>query len=516
MKLAAGQPIVVKPYLDTCLDNPFVFDVVCLSPRSENCLIRDNSFQTRPGIVSLGGAFGEVVLGSIGLRSLDDVSQVIIGTSSKWRKFNSAGLTWDDISGGLALTQSAFPVTFAYFFQGGIQYVIGVNGADATKEFDLAGTAYADLENAPIARTVTTVVNRLMFGAIGAGNSYLPQTVKWSATGQRTVYPALAFNDLTDTPDHIVQIGNLGRRAVAIMKEESQWLALSQPGSDANAFEFQLLDYQPGPIGPAAGDRGPRGLQWIYLGTDGNLRAFDGVTGTIIKNTQKYIGTRLNFNRRHLTTVRYIPNRQEIWSILALDMDDYPTHLMVYSYLTNGLYLERLQTDIPVTHLGRINAEYDTVTDDLPDLPTDQQLNVPTDQLGVTAPGSTILVGGTTGAFTADGLSDSGGKISNDWRFVLPIIPRMEYEFDGVELQMQQSASDPLQISVLAGQNFDSLTETILGTIVPTASPTFGETHALHLQDALRARIVVVRFSGYGFFTMRRFEVYAWPRSVMA
>jgi hypothetical protein len=465
--MAAGNPIVINSGLDTCLDNTLAYASPCFTPACENVILRDREFQTRPGLNPLGSNATEMVLGSIWLRNLTDVSQIVLGTTTNWRLFNNSTQLWVDISGGVPLTNSDLPITFTYFFQGGVQYVIGVNGTDPTKEFNLAGAAYANLANAPIARTVCTVAGRVFFGAIKVGGTLFPQTCQWSAAGQRTVYPALAKNDVADTSDHIVLVINLGRRAVAIMKEQSQHLALSQPGSDANAFEFQLLDYQPGPIG-ACRRRSRSGRPSDRItGIDFNLRAFDGVKGTVIKDTQKYLLGRLNFAARALTSVRYYPARQEIWCAVPLDTDTIPTHLLVYSYITGGVTLDRVPTDLPISHLGKFYAEFDTVTDALPDIPTDQLPDVPTDQLGISSRGETLLAGSSANVFSLEGQTDNGFNIVNDWQIALPVLPRQEYQFDGLEALFAPTTILPITISVRIGQTLETLTEMVLGYIIP-------------------------------------------------
>lgn len=513
--MPAGEPIVVDiKNLGTFIDNP-PFDTLGLTDRSQNVIVRENELQTRPGINPLGQTFSnERVLGfAPPTRDLNDQAVFVLATSQRWYKLNSAALTFIDISGGVSLTATLMPSVFTYFFQGGHQFYIGVNGTDPTKEFDIQqNTTYANVSTAPIGRTIATIANRLVIGNLTIAAARFPNDLMWSAVANRQSWPAQARNTLPDTADQIVSIKPLGRSAGAILMERSQWIMQSQPGSDASAFSFTLMDQSPGPLGPAAVDVGPGGMQVVYLGEDLNLWSFNGVKAELIFSTQRYLNGRVNFAYRQITSLAYLHAKQEIWVAISLSEDTLPTHILVYSYRTQQVYIQRTSVLNPITAMGLCICELTTVTNNLPNVPTDQLTDIPTNFLGVSSNIEELMAGNQNGVFTWEGTLDDGYGISGDWQFLLPVVPKMNYTFDGVEAIVEpvESFGFGFFVSVQIGSSYDDLTEYQLGSFSPATSLWIARTNT-----ELVGRIVIVRIYGTGFLKIRRLEIYAWPQKVL-
>ncbi len=452
-----APPIVVPPAASVFLDEPMAGGRVGLLPSSINILNRYASMRSRPGLQHLGQILNERVLGSIWFRDHADTVQLVIGQPTRWRHLNNATRVLEDLSstiglfdvptddlpdvptdelpdvvtdqlgipqGGALHGSDLMPVTFCLFEQGGRQYVIGVNDVDPPKQWTPGATSYATVEDAPIARTVCVVANRLLFGYLtDADGKKLPQRLKWSKVGRRLDYSDLAQSDLLDVFDHIVAVRPMGRKAGAVYREWSEWLAVAVQGSDARAFDFILQDNKPGPIGPAA--VAIVGLRHIYFGSDLNVYSFDGVQAQIVAATANLLRGRIVNERKRLVSAAYSPVDREVWIALPLDADDVPTHLLIWSELTGGVFLGRVPMDLAVSHFGTWQAELDTVTDALPDIPTDQLPDVPTDALGFSTRQVLLIAGagGPRSTIEIPGTAPTEGTVVDTPTDGLPDVP---------------------------------------------------------------------------------------------
>jgi len=510
--MPAGTPITVPAIVGTFINNP-PFNQIGFTDQSLNVLIREDELQTRPGLNQVGQNLNEIVLGfAPPCRDTSDQTVLIAATNLHWWKLNMATDLYTNIA-NVALTQALMPTTFTYFFQGAHQYMIGVNDKDPTKEFDITqNTVFATIAAAPIGRTCATVANRVVIGNLLYSGTRFPNDVQWSSVADRTSWPAIARNTLPDTADNIMAIRTLGRNSAAILMERSQWIMQAQLGSDAAAFSFTVMDHSPGPIGPAACDIGPGGMQVVYLGEDGNIWSFNGVQSQMIYQTQRYIAGRVNFVTKYLTAVAYQHAQQEIWISIALDGDFYPTHLLIYSYKNSQVYIQQTPSTIPVTAMGLCICELSTPTNQLPDVPTNQLPDIPTNFLGVSSKIEELIMGNTVGTYHWEGTLDAGSNIFNDWRLLMPVIPGSNYVFDGLEIMAEpmDAQSGAFTVSVQLGPAYDNLTETILGVLDPSDSATLSITNV-----ELNGRVVVVRITGNGYLKIRRLEVRAWEARVM-
>lgn len=532
--MPSGVGLRLPPPPGQLLADPLASDTGGLI-ESENLINRYGSLRSRPGMTQVGGALlgGHPVVGSFFVRDKQGLTgsiQLVVGTTATWWHLNNGTVAWDDLSagGGPPLTGNFAPVIFTYFEQGGNQYIIGVNDKNPAIEWQVgAAPPYAAVATGYIARSVCTVANRLFYGNVTIGGTRFPTMVAWSSPLDRTSNPALARQPLLDTADHIITVRRMGRTAAVIYREWSQWLATAQANDDANAFAFTVQDRQPGPIGPAAVAEGP-GLRHTYFGSDLNLYSFDGNSATIIAATADVLRTRFNSSARFLVNAVYSPNDQEVWVSLPLSNEPFPTHVMVYSFQTGGVFFQRWQ-DHPTTMLGLWQQELETPTDALPDIPTDHLPDVPTDQLGLLQLQTVLItgtqVGTTVSVNTLDGVSQFGQPISYLADLLLPIRDG-DYEFDGVNLMVEEpDVSLPITVSVLYGQSYDSLTTLVLGIVDPTIpsdqEAVAGGPNKIELRTteaSIRARIIRIQLTVQAAVAVniRRLEVLAWPRQRMA
>lgn len=523
-----GAPTLIPPPPTTILGEALTARQQALfTADAYNGLVRgyapqlvDAFLLSRPGLLAIGDTLNEQVNGSISVRDADGQQFLIVGTPLKWWSFNNTTLLWANITGTALVGANTQPVIFAFWQLTSTQIVIGTNRADLPRQFNLTGTAYTTLSNAPRADSVAIVANRAVFARTVEAGVKFPSRARWSAAGDQTTYPAGAFVDVGDTADQAVAVRALGRRAGAFYKEHSQWIlnAVAR-ASDANAFEVLMLDKQPGPMGAAAIDDGPGGLTHVYLGLDGNLYLFDGVRVSLLAWTSEKIAGDLAFASSPLTCVKYFPREQEVWVLVPLGADVLPTNLLIYSVKTGGIYLEKL--GVALSHLGSYFAETQTIINSLPDVVIDNLPNIPIDQLGLTTTGTKLTAGSATKMFEWSGATDDGTAITVDWQWALPVLDGEEYEIDGVEAIFRDPGSDvTVTISVKLGSTWDNLVETTLGTINPNANettvPPAGTPPTLPASGALRGRVAVVRIlvTASVALRLRRLEVWGWHRKL--
>jgi hypothetical protein len=136
----------------------------------------------------------------------------------------------------------------------------------------------------PPARDIAVIDNRMVIvNTVENGTRYLHR-VRWSAAGDFTRWPVLAYNDVLDAEDDpIVAIQPLGQNLADVCGQQSIFILSGQEGDDANAFATERLetaDGFAGPASPAAIIRA-EGLQY-WVSYKGYIKSFDGVNVTPI------------------------------------------------------------------------------------------------------------------------------------------------------------------------------------------------------------------------------------------
>jgi hypothetical protein len=524
--MAQGQPTRVPTPPGILLFDPLANDDGGLLPSSSNLIQRYGTLESRPGFTLMGTLVaGDISLGAFYIRDKTGSIRFFVGSDRRLYEFNNASRVMDILTGPALTGSINCPTTFTYFEQGAVQYAICVNGVDGAMEHDVTTATYGLVSTGYIARSVCTVANRLLYGNLTIGGVRYPTMVAWSAAGDRTVNPAGARVALIDEGGHIIAVRRGRRKSAYIYREDSIWTATAKVASDANAFDFDVASQSPGPVGPAAIASDPSFRQ-MYLGSDLNLRFFDGTNADILAPTSDFLSGRFNPLFAALTQVVYDPIAQELKISLPLDGDTIPTHALTYSFITKGVFPVPWNRIYPVTLLASWQVELETPTCLLPDVPTCELPDVPTCQLGFTPGQQTVVIGSSANVGTHDGTDDLGEPIATAFDILMPMLPAGEYEFDGVEVQAPPSCPS-MTVSVLVGPTYDTCIHEIpLGTIDPSIVPPLYGTgppedvaggpnqSTLRSDDTLRGRCVIVRFRCTSplQFQVRRIELTQFSR----
>lgn len=129
----------------------------------------------------------------------------------------------------------------------------------------------------PPARDIAIIANRVVLLNTVEGGVRQPRRVRWSANGDATRWPVLAYLDMLDADDPAVGLQGLGSNLAAAVGERSMFFLQAVQGDDANAFvDSRVYGAQglPGPVSPAAIVSVEGRL--VYFGLDGRVYAFDG------------------------------------------------------------------------------------------------------------------------------------------------------------------------------------------------------------------------------------------------
>lgn len=315
-----GQPLVIYPAsLQT--DVPVSFrDQPALDQSSSNIYYFRGALTTREGWRQLAVTVdGKNITGMFTFQGQDGTFNLITASTDHVYKSSAPSYaTLTDITGGTALTMLDTGATvLTALLDLSKSGFIATNNKDPPYLWKLGDATRTILAAAPaIARTVCTSMvgignSRVVFGNTTESGTRFPSRVRWSALGDPTTYPATAIADLLSTPDSIVAVRAFTRQTFAIYKDKSQWLGIAQQGSDAAAFRFELIDRQPGPIGPNAVYDGPHNSH-VYLANDGNLYQFDGSSSRVISRTSDVQGVFFDSARSENNTILYDTRRNVI------------------------------------------------------------------------------------------------------------------------------------------------------------------------------------------------------------
>jgi hypothetical protein len=160
---------------------------------------RIDGYGPLPKLATIGTAVPARVIGAYASRRSNGSTDLFCGTTTKLYRYNIATASWDDVTrsvGGDYTTPDGYYWNFAQF--GG--RLIACNGFDATQYIDVdgAGTNFAALTNAPIARYVQTVGDFLMFGNLSTDIN----AIAWSGINDSEYYTyGFRGSDLQTFPD---------------------------------------------------------------------------------------------------------------------------------------------------------------------------------------------------------------------------------------------------------------------------------------------------------------------------
>lgn len=240
-----------------------------------NVIIRNNRLFVRPGLKTMDTTgFGEQVMGGLFYKLASGVKRTIAAGITKRKYFD--GSQWIDITGPVWTGDRTTFARFVPFPTGATIYYIGVNGKDATVEWDgLTATDSALGGSAPIAKDVCVCANRVIYGNVIVGGIPYPNAFIYSAFNNHQSTPAANIVNVSEGTGVIVAVRTLSEQSFAVYTERAQHVVTAQGG--VAPFLTNYRDRQPGPVSAAAVVSADQGLH-RYLGNDGNFYQFDGVS----------------------------------------------------------------------------------------------------------------------------------------------------------------------------------------------------------------------------------------------
>ncbi len=496
-----GEPRPLPIQVGQALGEPLQAPNGALLSTSQNTIGRYNQLRVRPGLTAIGNAIADPAIGQFSFIDTGGVSNLVIGTPSRWYALNNTLGVFTDLAGGSPLAGAVTqPIRFTMGLQSATKTLVGVNGPfNKYKTWVPGAAAYSEPAAAIEAVCCMSLAGRVLFGATGnaSGLPANPSRVQWTAFADLTSLPALAFSDLSELENPIVAMQRLHPTSGAVLADGAQYLALAQPGSDATAFAFILVDSQPGPVGPAAVCPGPQGTAY-YFGSDYNLYRFDGSSAQIVAYISWLIQAAIitiSFQALATVSMVYVPQTQDILIAVPTETQGVPSTIFAYNILTQQVNIWRYATTRQISSLGLWSFQTQTTWEAMPDLPWTTSADVPWNQAGVTATGQTVVVGLGASVATMSGTTDLGTGIDWIWDYQLPLSPGKEYIFDSVEIITNALSSDTVSVSVKSGPSADNLTTTALQGS-PFNVSTGSARATMELSTEKRARVMILSLSG--------------------
>jgi hypothetical protein len=282
----------------------------CLA-EGENVLVRYNRLVVRPGYAGFGGNLTDRVLGGYHWQTTDQDYHTVCATAKKRYAFNPASGLWEDITGTAGTATESNQWRFVTFpWEDGV-FLIGVNDKDGTIVWD--GDASTDYDlggNAPIAKDVTVLGNRVVYANCTIGGDRFPNAVMYSEFNDHTVTPADNIINVGETSGIIVGIHSLNVQSFALYLTKGQFVGTLQ--SSFAPYAIDQRGWQAGPVSPAA-IVGVGEVNY-YLGTDCNVYRFDGSRCVPVGNhVQPAIFKDLDPPHRHLAHGVFDRRFREVW-----------------------------------------------------------------------------------------------------------------------------------------------------------------------------------------------------------
>lgn len=217
------------------------------------------------------------------------------------------------------------------------------------------------LISAPVARDVTILANRVvMVNTVETDGRHIHR-IRWSAAGDATRWPVLAYIDVLDAQDDpIVGIQPLGQNVAAIFGQQTIFLLRAVAGADASAFVTERLETAErfsGPASPAS--IVPAEGNTYYLSFDGRAYSFDGITVTPISApVDSVFAQYFSTGTASECHGAYLASNRQIWFFFPS-----PTMTGVLNDPSAAMVLDlRLQAFLPIqTFSEGITASFDAV-----------------------------------------------------------------------------------------------------------------------------------------------------------
>jgi hypothetical protein len=231
-------------------------------------------------------------------------TMLVAGTNTKlWAFF--AGI-WNNITNVPLTATATYLAQFTSIQIGSKLWIVFSNGIDAPQQWDQITPTTATIAGTPPLFTDMTTASDRVIGIIP------PYTIQWGPGLSLSTWPALNNRILSDTPDALVAIENLGSLGVAVYKRRSIWVGNAQGGLDSAYFSFTLRGQFEGPANPNCLIN-VNGEHW-YMTNTGRIAKFDGVTHTWINDgVLPLVRATFDTNNAGLAWIQYDPLNREVW-----------------------------------------------------------------------------------------------------------------------------------------------------------------------------------------------------------
>lgn len=237
---------------------------------SMNVYIRRGKLRQRPGLTVMNGTvFDHPVIG--GAMAVTPAHKVLLAvTRTQLFTLDAADSQWqtDTVASFANSDDSPVDITFLETMS---QYVAIIANEDYQLKRWIEGSGAATIAaaNVPVAKSVCTAASRIVA-------LIHPHTLQWSSVLDYTSWPALAIAKIAQTNDTAICVRGLTTLDFVIYKERSIYVAKSQAGSDASAFNIQFAQEVEGPAGTLAVVNVDNGH--MYMTKSGRVGIFDGST----------------------------------------------------------------------------------------------------------------------------------------------------------------------------------------------------------------------------------------------
>jgi hypothetical protein len=196
-------------------------------------------------------------------------------------------------------------------------FVYHTNGVDPARKWNGVTNTFTAVEcDPPFFTDVTTAFDRIV-GIIP------PYKVRWGEQLSLSQWPELNARNISDTPDPVVAIRNLGTMNLIVYKEKSIWAGGARGGSSAQAFSFEIRGFFDGPANPAALSEVDN--VHYYMTKRGRIGAYDGRTHRWLGDgIWPLVKTNLDTSKANLITSFYDPRNHEIVFNYPMTTDEIP------------------------------------------------------------------------------------------------------------------------------------------------------------------------------------------------
>ena len=276
--MATTNPgMFIKPPFGGQMSDKDLMDVpVGYARRVLNWLKREGGLAVRSGYAPVGSSLGETACGVAQYDHHSGHKYTVIGTATKWWRWNLGTLGWDNITGTPLTGNEDTHQMFRVFYKSNKAYLVGVNGhADAPMKWDGDAATYSAVGGTPPkAKCLAINNNRLLLGNTYTTQANIHQIDVSGFNDFETGWGTVQTANLMDTPGEIVEMRELGNLETAIYKSDSIYVAAAQ--ADLSPYFFELrAPFIQGPASPRLVISLPS--FHIFMSRSGGLWQFDGV-----------------------------------------------------------------------------------------------------------------------------------------------------------------------------------------------------------------------------------------------